>query len=370
MRTTPHPEGFVMKIRSSLSLSGVAALAIGLTLLPASVAFAADVDEAPVRVIAGDATLIDSPWGLTVGPDGRIYVVSRNSDSVLVFAADAVGNVAPIQVITGGNPDFQDVLGVAVGPDGLIYVGDDTGIKVFAADATGNAEPLRHITGFDIYYLTVGADGTVYATNNENGDVLVFAPGADGAAVPLAVYSTQLGSDSVGIDVDQNGLVAVSDFDADAVVVLGQDPDAAAERVIQGGATTIDRNFGIAVGCSGAIYVALNSSDSVVTFAAGADGNVAPERTLVGPTTQLDGPNGLALGPNGGLYIGNSEDNNITIYDGEATCRYEAAGAPAEPELAATGSDIASIIGLSGALLGAGAITLLVLGRRRASAIG
>lgn len=58
---------------------------------------------APIRTIAGPATLISDPWGVAVDNAGRVYAADLLANSVTVYAPGANGNVAPIRRIAGDN---------------------------------------------------------------------------------------------------------------------------------------------------------------------------------------------------------------------------------------------------------------------------
>ncbi len=84
------------------------------------------------------------PWGLDVGPDGRVYVAYYGTQFVRVF--DKEGNL--LQTITVAKPADEELTGddkllnpqpfdVAVGVDGTIWVTDSTFYQMIAYDKEG-----------------------------------------------------------------------------------------------------------------------------------------------------------------------------------------------------------------------------------------
>jgi hypothetical protein len=74
---------------------------------------------APIRTIAGSSTGLDGANGFSFGlavskMSGEIFVSNPGSNAILGFAATASGNVAPIQTIAGGATMLSDPLGITV----------------------------------------------------------------------------------------------------------------------------------------------------------------------------------------------------------------------------------------------------------------
>jgi hypothetical protein len=74
---------------------------------------------APIRTISGSNTGLDGGNGFSFGlavskTSGDIFVSNPGSNSILVFAANATGNVAPIQTIAGSATGLSDPVGLAV----------------------------------------------------------------------------------------------------------------------------------------------------------------------------------------------------------------------------------------------------------------
>ena len=108
-------------------------------------------ETAPIRVIQGPLTQMNSPNRLAVDPvNNEIYVPEGNR--VLVFGREANGNVAPIRVLQG--PDTQ-LGGNAVAGDPIHnvmvvagqYRREGVRFRIFGRTDEGNVKPRRVIGG-------------------------------------------------------------------------------------------------------------------------------------------------------------------------------------------------------------------------------
>lgn len=133
---------------------------------------------APVRVIRGKRTELTAAFAIAVDRAGTVYVVNSDDKSisgVLVFGPRANGNVAPIRVIAGSATKLETPSGVAVDPSGDIFVSDHGGssntgaVRVYAKGANGNAAPIYSIAGSATrlrpYGLTIDRTGEINVVN-------------------------------------------------------------------------------------------------------------------------------------------------------------------------------------------------------------
>ena len=98
--------------------------------------FVADYDEGSLRVVEAGAvrtltSRLETPWGLGLGPDGRVYVTEI--DTGAVKAVDLDGQ---IEVLAAAGT-FDAPTDVAVGPDGRVYVADRQRAAVYALRPEG-----------------------------------------------------------------------------------------------------------------------------------------------------------------------------------------------------------------------------------------
>jgi len=105
-------------------------------------------EEAPIRVIQGPHTQIGFP-NHGIGLDNihnEIFIVDK--EYILVFPRTATGDVAPLRVIRGPNTLLFNARGVVVDPvRNVLLVGTDSGLLVFDRTANGDAKPRAIISG-------------------------------------------------------------------------------------------------------------------------------------------------------------------------------------------------------------------------------
>ncbi|WP_428492056.1 peptidase [Rhodopila sp.] len=136
------------------------------------------------RLAAWGEDIVDGHM-LSIGPDGRIYVVDRDAHEVVVF--DRTGRrIGGLGRRHQPNQPFNHPCDVAIAPSGDIYVADGYGAsRVFRFGADGNListwgtpgkEPGQFSTPHGIWAL---ADGRVAVTDRENNRLQVFSASGD-----------------------------------------------------------------------------------------------------------------------------------------------------------------------------------------------
>jgi hypothetical protein len=249
-----------------------------------------------------------------------IYVVEQDTSgtySVLEFSTSlpshstAVVTVSPVATVNApANTSFS---GLAVDGQGYLYVSainltppTTPEILVYAPGATGAATPVRTLTGPALGdAIAVDTTGQIYTYGGSG--ISVYAAGATGNATPIRTIAggqTQLANaGSIGIDAAGNVYVAGTDATSILVFSSGANGNVAPVYVIQGALTGIIDLFGLAVDSGGDIFVkAGGSSSDILEFAAGAIGSESPSKKfeLGSPTTNL------AVDGSGDLFTINS----------------------------------------------------------------
>lgn len=139
----------------------------------------------PSRVLSGPHTGLTSPTGIATDASGEVFVADRESGKILIFAADALGDVAPVATLdslSGPRRVFVDQdLNVLVSCDGdsSIVVFAPNGPRLWTRSATITSAAMRDPIG-----VTADNSGRIAAA--VRGAVLFFGAGANGASEPLA----------------------------------------------------------------------------------------------------------------------------------------------------------------------------------------
>lgn len=289
--------------------------------MPARIRFVRSLDPAAVRrkpswvsrvwhalVGAGDEPRMVQPYGIAVGPDGKIYVADTYGAAVHVFDLVNPGYSA-IRV------EGESLIGVGVA-GGRLFVTDSTTGRLLCLDAKGRTlwtrgrrdgfvRPTGLVTASDrLYVVDTGAHrvdvvsfgGTILASFGERGGgpgqfnfPTNIARGADGR---LYVTDTM------------NFRVQVFSPDGRYLSAFGQLGD---------GSGDFDKPKGIAIDSDGHIYVVEGFNDVVQIF--DAEGRVL---LVVGGSGSADGqfwlPSGIAIA-NDVVYVADSANRRVSMFE-------------------------------------------------------
>jgi hypothetical protein len=157
---------------------------------------------APIRTISS-ASMMD-PYSIAAG-GSNLYVSDLYSGDILIFPSSASGYTTPARSIGGTTTDLSISFGVAVDTDGDIYATNDApfwAIMEFAPTANGNVAPTRAIAGsVAIAGVAVDGAGTIYAvvasTSSGALAIEVFGSSANGSAVPAAIIGSSAWTSSI-----------------------------------------------------------------------------------------------------------------------------------------------------------------------------
>jgi len=269
-------------------------------------AITADGNVAPTRILSGPNTLLGFPIGLAFSPGGHLDVMNDSGTSVLIFPKGAHGDVAP-QVLGGSNVPITGSAGIAIDASGQIYVSDfrANAIYVFKSGAVGNVAPKRTITGpktllSSPLQMAFDSAGDLYVANylTSTSPITEFAPNANGNAAPIHKIGgshTHLVTVQ-GIVIDSAGRIVTGNFNGTSIEIFaaGAHGNVAPVVTIGGAKTLITNLLGVGVDASGTIYATNQSStpgdDAILVFAPGAHGNAAPIAAISGSNTGMNGP--------------------------------------------------------------------------------
>lgn len=261
-------------------------------------------NTAPLRVIRGSQTQfpLNGLNGIAVDiQEGEIFV-STNQGRILVFDINANGNVAPLRSITGPATGLQFVAGIAIDAiNDELYAVDLTGngLRVFPSGASGNVAPLRTIRGFQTgiiqptgVFVDLEAD-EVYVTNESGSPtgIGVFPRLGNGNIPPVRRIQGPATTIDAAVGVFRNpvtDLVMLADLSAGGEILTFA-PDAngnvpplasltSSSMQSAGGLTFTHDNELLAVDVLGSAILTFDMSDT---------GPSAPLRNLRGPQTMI-----------------------------------------------------------------------------------
>lgn len=265
----------------------------------------------------------DMPYGVDVGPDGRVYVLNAGNDRVVVF--DGLEEVAswdgtaspdgPIETLGFG--------GLAVGGDGTVVVVDNAAPRVRAFDRDGEAlhtfapvtdgqPPLARPIGVGV------AGDEVWVTDDETGFVLVWAadgtflrrfggPGDDGLVHPT------------GLAVLADGSVVVADYEAEVVRRYAPDGGLNGTWREPGPAGSATVPEGLAVDVDGTVLVTEYETGGISLLPAepgeGEWISALPEPPPA--EAVLSAPTDLAIAPDGTVYVVDQRQARVAVFTRE-----------------------------------------------------
>lgn len=246
----------------------------------------------PKRTIAGNATTLSYPRGISVVND-EIYVANDGNSNIVVFDVMATGNVPPKRTIAGGATGLSDPTQLFVF-NSEIFVGNRGGsaMSVFNFNDMGDVAPKRAVSG----NLTALAspsgiavdNGEIYVAQEGANKVNVFPIAATGNVAPTRSFNTP--NSPTGLLVSGNEVFTTSTGNPTAITVFNKTTGAQL-RQIAGNQTGLDY-YGEQCAIVGTdILCACYGNGSLVGFPVSGNGNIAPTRTISG----LTGPLGVYL---------------------------------------------------------------------------
>ncbi len=273
---------------------------------------------------------LQTPMGVAVGPDGRIYVSETGGERMIhIYNSlwQEVGSFAPPDTVAASRVPVY----VAVSPKGDVYVSDRGAATIFVFSPDG--APQGQVTapvGFEDWHplaLTFDEAGNLYVADvtPEKHRLIVLDPdgklklsfGSQGEEEGQFWYPNGIAVDSEGriyVADSNNGRMQAFDKDGKFLFKIG--------RGMSAGDLSMPR--GIAVDSENRLLIADTSRGAVQAYqiskSAGSDPESAPLKFLGAFTGSVGGgiffqfPNGLALDGEGQIYVADRANNRVQVW--------------------------------------------------------
>jgi hypothetical protein len=174
-------------------------------------------DYQRVRVLAGANTKMVHPSSMAVDQNGAIYLTDLGAapgQEQLIFLAPAqTGNVAPERTVSGPHTGLISPTGIAIDASEETFVADhDTGkILIFAADANGDVPPVATLEGLKgPRRVFVDQDLNVVVSCDGDSSIAVFAPNGPRMWTRSATITSATMHDPIGVTADGSGEIAAA----------------------------------------------------------------------------------------------------------------------------------------------------------------
>jgi len=256
--------------------------------------------------------------GLLIGSSAfaaDILVGSRLTDEVIRY--DGTTGAYLSTFVSAGSGGLQDPVGVTLGPDGNLYVASLSSHEILRYNGTTGALIDTFVTSAsgglnqpaDPYF---GPDGNLYVSSVGTGHILRY-DGDTGAFIDVFIDSGSGANTALYPIFGPDGNVYVSNFVTSEVRRYDGTTGAFIDNFVTANSGGLITPLGLVFGPDGNLYVGSFNGDSVFRY----DGTSgAFLDTFIPPATGgMNGPDDLRFGRDGYLYVTNSIGNNVLRFD-------------------------------------------------------
>lgn len=290
----------------------VLVLGLGIALSPFLPGFAMAACGSPGNIkYISDLARLTTPLKVVIGPSESVYVADYIGNAVFVYNNKG----ALIKSIPVNSPRS-----VAVSPDGKIYVGTTNSVTLLAQNADGSLGSKVFAAGFSfVSDIAVSSDGRVFVLDGTFNRVKTY--GADGTFIKEFGYGTLNQPMALAID-EVNGRLIVTDQKSYKVRIysLSNYSLLYSFGTVQTNGNVVGGQFnflqGVAVDRNGKIYVVDSGPDRIQVF----DSSYTFLGTIgfhgSGPGS-LDMPVDVAVDRYGRIYAASLSDGRISVFKDE-----------------------------------------------------
>ena len=260
---------------------------------------------------------LDSPRGLSVAPNGDVYVADLLNGRVSVFGPNgafkqAFGrmDVDPAKPQPG---EFKEPSGVAVGPDGTVYVADAWNGRVQKFDAKGKVLGEYGGVRYSFYSprnVAVDRAGNLYVADTGNSAVKVIDP--SGKVIRILGGKGSGGgkfNEVFGVAVNSRGEVFVADPGNKRIHKFSASGDFLKDRKVPGWQTAAPFWPMLAVDAQDLVWAVDSGNRKLWVF----DSELKYRGTLGGAQggDLFSSPMGLGFAPDGSLWVSDMNANKL-----------------------------------------------------------
>ena len=268
----------------------------------------------------------DKPVDVHVDASGHIYVADAENDRIQKFNSSGT-YLSKFGTFGSGNGQFKRPEGVAVDLQGRIWVADTGNNRIQKFSAEGGFVKAIGSAGsgegqlYEPMGIDVGPGGNIFVADWDNNRVAVFSEGG--------TFIRQFGIEGYGggefrgpvaIEIDADGMVWVSDEKNERIEQFSQNGDYlmqfGGEEGTGDGEMKLENPMGIVTDNAGNVFFTDSGNDRVQRWRVGGEELPPPTYAATFGTYgtgngQFNHPGGLDLAPDGTIWVADSQNHRI-----------------------------------------------------------
>ena len=258
----------------------------------------------------GSAARFSNPKGVTLAPDGSLYVADTLSATIRRVTTDGV-----VTTIAGTAWNYGSTDGISARFNGLSGIASDAGGALYVADLSNSTVRKLTLSGANWTTSTLAGSATQIGATNGTGSAARFR------------FPNGIASDATGrlyvADTNNHTIRRITATGVVSNIAGSGSPTSSGSVDGAGGVARFFNPNGVAVDAGGSIYVADTSNNTirkitpagggwVVSTIGGTAGRVGGADG-VGSAARFSSPSALSVDFSGNVYVADSGNNRITV---------------------------------------------------------